>query len=272
VLTAWIGLMLRAFAEAGAVLGRDDYRRTAVANAEFVLGTLKQGDRLLRTYKDGRARLNGYLEDHSFYADGLLALYESTLDPRWYREARALAARMLDQFWDPEQGAFFDTGRDHEQLVSRPRDVFDNATPAGNSVAAEVLLRLAVLSGEQRYREVAETVLGSLGEAAARIPTGFGRLLCAIDFALAPSQEVALVGDSAGPDTRALLEVIRERYRPNTVLALASSPEDALVAELPLLADRPRRDGKATAYVCHNYSCQMPTTEPEELRRQLTEG
>jgi uncharacterized protein YyaL (SSP411 family) len=272
VLTSWNGLMLRAFAEAAAALGRDDYHRAAEANAEFVLGTLRREGRLLRTYKDGRAHLNAFLEDYSFYADGLLALYQATLDPRWYREARALADAMLDLFWDPAEQTFFDTARDHEQLVSRPRDVYDNATPSGTSVAADVLLRLASLADQPRYREHAEQVLRSLGEAAARVPTGFGRLLSALDFALATSQEVAIVGDPGAPDTAALLSVVRERYRPNTVLALTTGPGDALAAELPLLADRPRRDGQATAYVCEHYACQMPTTDPEELRRQLAES
>ena len=269
ILTAWNGLMLRAFAEAAAALGRDDYRRAALDNATFVLTQLKRGDRLLRTYKDGQAKLNGYLEDYSFFIDGLLALYQATLDPHWYRQARALAKTMLDQFWDAEQEVFFDTGRDHEQLVSRPRDVFDNATPSGTSVAADVLLRLAVLAGEQGYRDRAEAVLRSLAEPMARMPTGLGRLLSALDFALATPQEVAIVGDPDGPDTRALLGIVRETYRPNAVVALASGPEDPLSSELPLLADRPRRDGHATAYVCEHYACQAPTTSPEELKQQL---
>jgi hypothetical protein len=271
VLTAWNGLMLRAFAEAAAALGRDDYRCTAEANAEFLLSKLGANGRLLRTYKDGQAKLNGYLEDYSFLADGLLALYQSTLDARWYREARRLADTMIEQFWDEDSasgGSFFDTGKDHEQLVSRPRDVFDNATPSGSSVAVEVLLRLAVLSGEQRYRQIAEAVLRSLAESLARMPTGFGRLLSALDLALTPSQEVAIVGPDAS-DTQTLLAVVREGYRPNLVLALASGPDDPLTQEMPLLAKKSTRNGRATAYVCENYACQSPTTEPEELRKQL---
>jgi uncharacterized protein YyaL (SSP411 family) len=269
ILTAWNGLMLRAFAEAAAALGRDDYLRAAEANAAFVLAHLKEGERLLRTYKDGRAKLNGYLEDYSFLADGLLALYEASLDARWYQAARGLAETMLDQFWDAEQGAFFDTARSHEQLVTRPRDVFDNATPSGTSVAVDVLLRLAILADEQRYREIAETVLRSLAEPMARMPTGFGRLLSSLDFDLAAHKEVAIVGDPGAPDTRALLAVVREGYRPNTVVALASGPDDPLASELPLLADRPRLDSRATAYVCEHYACQSPTTDPAELEQQL---
>jgi uncharacterized protein YyaL (SSP411 family) len=176
---------------------------------------------------------------------------------------------MRDQFWDPAEQSFFDTGRDHEQLVSRPRDVFDNATPSGTSVATDVLLRLAVLTGEQEPREMAEAVLRSQVGLMGRAPTGFGRLLSAADFALAPSQEVAIVGDPASADTRSLLAVVQRGYHPNTVLALVRGADDPLAAELPLLADRPQRDGQATAYVCQHYACQAPTTEPRELERQL---
>lgn len=269
ILTSWNGLMLRAFAEAAAALERDDYRQAAEANARFLLGHLRRQGRLLRSFKDGAARLNAYLEDYSLAIDGLLALYQCTLDPLWYREARALAETMIDLFWDPEQQAFFDTSKDHEQLITRPRDVFDNATPSGTSVAVDVLLRLAVLSGEQRYRELAEGTLRALAEPMARMPGGFGRLLSALDFALTGAQEVAILGDPAAADTRALLAVLRHGYRPYLVLAAARGPDDPLAAEMPLLADRTLLAGRATAYVCRNYACQMPTTEPAELERQL---
>jgi uncharacterized protein YyaL (SSP411 family) len=269
ILTAWNGLMLKAFAEAGAVLAREDYLQAARQNADFVLTRLLVDGRLRRTFKDGRARLNAYLEDYAFYADGLLALYQATAEPRWYRAARDLAASLLEHFWDPDRGQFFDTSADHEQLVSRPRDVFDNATPAGNSVAVEVLLRLAALSGEQRYEQIAEQVLRSLAEPMTRMPGGFGRLLGALDSYLAPPREVAIVGPPAAAETAALLGVFYEQYRPNTVLARSTGPEDPLAAELPVLEGRDPRDGRATAYVCERYACQAPTVDPAELRRQL---
>ena len=269
VLTAWNGLMLRGFAEAGAALGRSDYLETARGNAEFVLSRLYQDGRLLRTFKDGQAKLNGYLEDYACYADGLLALYQATLEPRWLHEAQTIAATMVERFWDGELGGFYDTSSDHERLVSRPRDVSDNATPAGNSVAVEVLLRLAVLFGDERHRERARQVLESLAEPMERLPLGFGRLLCALDSYLAPSQEIAIIGEPAAGDTEALLTVIRGGYRPYTALALATGPTDPLAGEVPFLADRPRKDGQATAYVCRDYTCSLPTDDPGELARQL---
>jgi uncharacterized protein len=267
VLTAWNGLMLRAFAEAAVALDRNDYRVVAVANAQFVLVNLRRDGRMLRTWKDGQAKLNGYLEDYACYVDGLITLYEATFDPRWLREARTIADVMLDQFVDEERGGFYDTGKDHERLVSRPKDLFDNATPSGNSVAADALLRLALHTGEDRYRRSAETVLALLGPIAAQHPSAFGRLLCALDFYLGSPKEVAIVGDLDGADTKALLRTVFDRFLPNKVVAAGSAGN--LPADAPLLADRTMRDGRVTAYVCQNYTCQAPVTTSEELAAQL---
>jgi uncharacterized protein len=270
VLTAWNGLMIRAFAEAAATLDRDDYRATAERAATFALATLRQDGRLLRTYKDGRSKLNGYLEDYAFLADGLLALYEATFDPRWLEEAHALAKTMVAQFWDDADGGFFDTGKDHEALIARPKSVFDNAIPAGNSVAVEALQRLAVIFDDAGFAEKAAQVLDSLWETMVQYPTGFGRILCALDFSLATPQEVALVGSRDGVDTAALLAILRGRFRPNTVVALREpdAPEDTQPA---LLRERTQIDGRATAYVCERYTCKLPVTTPEALAEQLND-
>jgi len=268
VLTAWNGLMLRAFAEAAAVLDRADYRATAERAADFALATLRRDGLLLRTYKDGQSKLNGYLEDYAFLADGLLALYEATFEPRWLTEARALADTMVAQFWDDTDGGFFDTGRDHEALIARPKSVFDNAIPAGNSVAIEVLQRLAVIYDDNEYTEKADRVLRSLWETMVRYPTGFGRILCALDFALATPQEVALIGAPDTSEAAALVNVLRSRFRPNTVVALRQ-PETAEDDQPALLRARDSIDGHATAYVCERYACQLPVTTPDALAAQL---
>src|SRR5437667_46514 len=152
-------LMLRSFAEAARYLERPDYLQVATNNAEFLLGKLNRNGRLLRTYKDGRARLNGYLEDYAFLADGLLALYEASFQPRWFTEAKRLNDEAITLFADQQNGGFFDTGSDHEALISRPKDIMDNATPAGNSVAVDVLLRLAAFTGEEAYCSYADDYL-----------------------------------------------------------------------------------------------------------------
>ena len=263
ILASWNGLMLRALADAGAVLGRTDFIAAAERNADFVLREMRDSEgRLFRTWKGGHgARLNGYLEDYANVADGLLGLYEATFDPRWLAAAVQLADRILERFRDP-QGGFFDTSTDHETLIVRPKDLFDNATPSGNSVAADVLLRLALLTDRAEYREAAEGVLRLLQNAMVRYPLGFGRALNALDFLLSQPKEVAIVGAAGAADTEALRRATFEPFVPNKVVAGAG-------AQLPLLEGRQPRNGHAIAYVCEHYVCQAPTSDPSELRKQL---
>jgi len=261
VLAAWNGMMMRALAEAGVVLGRADFVDAALNNAEFLLATMRRDDwSLYRTWKPGHAaHLNGYLEDHANVADGLIALYEGTFDPRWLAAATALADIILERFADTANGGFFDTSSDHETLISRPKDVFDNATPSGNAVAADVLLRLALLTGKGEYERAARGALELLREPMARYPMGFARALGALDFLLGRPKEVAIVGQPGAPDTEAMLRVVFEPFVPNKVVAGGD-------AAIPLLEGRHVRNGRATAYVCEHYVCQAPTTDPEELR------
>ena len=268
VLTAWNGLMLAAFAEAGRVLARPDYTAAAVANAKFLRATMRRDDgRLLRSWQAaaGDARYNAYLEDYAFLADGLLALYETTFDPRWFAWARELADRMLDHFSDPA-GGFFDTSDDHEALLHRPKDVQDNATPSGNGMAAHVLLRLGLFTGEGRYWDTAERMVAGLYEPMARYPGAFAHWLGAAAFILAEPQEVAVIGDPAAAGTRTLLDVVQRAYRPDLVVAAG---EGAAAEAIPLLANRERLDGRAAAYVCRRFVCQRPTDDPAALVEQL---
>jgi uncharacterized protein len=260
-LTAWNALMISALAEAGAVLERPDYIEAAVGCAEFLLGSVRDGEgRLLRTWKDKQAKLNAYLEDHAFLVEALITLYEATFDPRWFAEARALADTMIERFADEENGGFFETSSDHEQLLSRRKDLEDHPIPSGNSSAAYGLLRLAALTGEAGYEDRAVGVLRLLHELAVTHPQAFGHLLQALDFHLAPVQEVALVGE----DTGALARVVRGRFRPHLVLAGGAADG------VPLLQDRPPVDGRPAAYVCERFACQAPVTEPEDLERLLS--
>ena len=269
ILTSWNGLMLRSFAEAARYLDRADYLQIAINDAHFLLTTLQQNGRLLRTYKGGHAHLNGYLEDYTFLADGLLALYEASFDTRWFSEARALMDQAITLFADEQNGGFFDTGNDHETLVSRPKDIMDNATPAGNSMAAAVLLRLAAFTGESSYRERADSYLQPLADIMVQHPQAFGHALCALDFALSAAKEIVLVGDAQDSDMQAFLHTINARYLPTSVLASASPGEQSTPPVVPLLADRPLKDGKPTAYVCQNFACQAPVTTAEELMALL---
>ncbi len=270
VLASWNGLALSAFAEAGRVLGRADYLAVAIKNAEFVTTQMRDGERLLRSWKDGQAKIKGYLEDYAMVGMGLLALYEATFDRRWLDESRRLADLALGLFWNEEQDTFFDTGADQEALVVRPRNLFDNAVPCGTSVTIEWLLRLAIFFGEDRYEQLALKALRPMADLMRRYPSGFGRYLAALDFQLGPVAEVALVWASGG-DPAPLVETAFARYMPNRLVvgAPAGSPG---AAGLPLLADRPTVDGKATAYVCRHFVCQLPVTEPAALAAQLDAG
>ncbi|HYJ48128.1 MAG TPA: thioredoxin domain-containing protein, partial [Pyrinomonadaceae bacterium] len=217
VLTAWNGLMLASFAEASAILERKDYREVAERNAQFVLENLRRDGLLLRTYKDGQSKLNGYLEDYAFFVDGLLALYQATGTRRWLEEARALTDRMIEEFWDEEEGGFFYTGQSHEELIVRSKDYLDNATPSGNSVAAEVLLHLAALTGSEDYSRRAVTIFRLLRDPLTRYASAFGRLLGALDFHLSTPKEIAIIGESEADETRALLREVWTRYLPNKI-------------------------------------------------------
>ncbi|HVA24358.1 MAG TPA: thioredoxin domain-containing protein [Chloroflexota bacterium] len=269
VLTAWNGMMLKAFAEASAALSRPDYAEVAGHNADFLLRELRRDGKLLRTHKDGQSKLNGYLEDYANLVDGLLALYQATFDLRWFSAARELAETMIQQFWDPAESSFYDTGLDHEQLISRPRDTFDNATPSGNSVAVDVLLRLWLFTGEGRYSSIAETVLRAMQRVAASYPLGFGRLLCAYDLHFGPSPEIALAGPLDSPAMANFRQALWSKYIPNKVVA-ACAPDDAAAGEaIPLLQGRDLVDGQAAAYVCQNFACELPVTDPVRLLERL---
>ena len=270
VLTSWNGLAMRAFAEAGGALGRPDYVEKANINAKFLLDNLVRDGRLLRTYRNGEAKLNGYLEDYAFLIDGLLVLHEATLDGRWLDESIMLGEAMVDLFWEESEGCFYDTGRDHEELVLRPRDYTDNATPCGSSMAADVLLRLAVVTGDSEHQRRAVTSLRSVRELMSRFPTGAGHWLGALDFYLSTPKEIAIVGGAGDAGTDALLTEVSRRYLPNRVLvgSAGSGPAETR-SGVPLLEDRDRVDGKPTAYVCENYTCSLPVTEPAALAAQL---
>jgi uncharacterized protein YyaL (SSP411 family) len=269
VLAAWNGLMCQALAEAGRALDRPDYLAAAVRNAEFVLASMHRDGRLMRTWKAGQARLKGYLEDHAMVAAALVALYEATFERRWLDQARGLADEMLRLFWDDGLEGFYDTGRDHERLIVRPRNLYDNAVPSGSSVAIETLLRLAALTGDRVYEERAVAALRPMAELMARHPTAFGRFLCALDFHLGPRVELALVAPRHIDDAAPLAREAFGRFLPNLVVAGAVSGRPELAAGIPVLQGRDAVDGRATAYVCRNYACELPVTEAAALGRQL---
>jgi uncharacterized protein YyaL (SSP411 family) len=273
VVTSWNGLMLRALSEASQIFGRDEYRTAAVRNAEFLQAQMwLPTKRLLRTWRGGQSKGDAYLEDYGCLLNGLLSLYEATFDRSWFIWARELAVVMVEQFGDTDQGGFFDTSREHETLVLRPKEFFDNAMPSGNSAAAEAMLRLAAFTGDPDERGWGISVARLLLPVVVKYPTGFGHLLCAIDRAVGASKEIAIVGRFDEPDTRSLVTSVFAPYLPNKVVAGAEPGDRESERVVPLLEGRVQASERPLAYVCENFTCEMPVSDPESLARLLGVG
>ncbi len=259
VLASWNGLMVRGIAEAARTFGRDDYRDAAVSGAEFLFKEMERGGRVFRSFKDGRARIAGYLEDHAALGLAAIAVYELTFDARWLDRAREMSAAVVQWFWNDDSGAFYDTASDHEALITRPRDISDNATPSGASLAVDLLLRVAELFDDKDARRRATYVLETLAPAMARYPTAFGHMLGNADMLVNGAIEVVIVGDVDSRFVREMVAVVADEYLPSLVLAGGASDQVALFAD---------REPDA-AYVCRNYSCDAPARTTKQLREQL---
>ncbi len=278
VLVSWNALALRAFAEAARYLQRPDYLELAQKNAAFLLRELYPAGRLLRAWRDGQARHNAYLEDHAGMILALLDLYQSDANPHWYAAAGQIAGDMLTHFRSP-QGSFYDTRADQDQLITRPSEVQDNATPSGSALAASALLHLAAYDERADWRSLAEEMLAAMQDMTVQHPTAFGFWLQGLDFALGPVRQIAVVGPLAASDTQALLEEIWRTYRARTVVAAAESPavaegtaaaEGSTVDDTPaLLRDRGLIQNAPTAYVCQGFVCSLPVNTVEGLKQQL---
>ncbi len=267
---SWNALMVSALADAGAALDRPDLVDAAIRCATFIWEEMRDGQgRLLRVWRNGEAGVGAFLEDHAFLLEALLDLYEATFDPVWFERARGIAEEMVEGFGDRVRGGFFTTrGVSEDGLIARRKDVGDHPIPSGSASAALGLLRLWGLTGEGRPREEAEKILRMLAPASTRRPDAFGHLLKALDFALGDQTELALIGPSGSPfpaSIQALLDPVRTRYLPNTVLA--GGPEGT--TSPPLLVDRPTVDGSPAAYLCRRFVCLEPVASPEALGAEL---
>jgi Highly conserved protein containing a thioredoxin domain len=269
ILVMWNALALSAYAEAGRYLGRDDYTEAAIRNAQFLLKNLYVNDRLLRSWRDGQAKHNAYLEDYAALILALLSLYQTDPNPEWYTTALKLADEMVAHFSDPN-GGFFDTRDDHETLLLRPKDIQDNATPSGNALAATALLELSAYGDRIEWRDLAENMLGSVQNAVLRYPTAFAKWLAASDFAVGPTHEVAIVGSPTEMKTQDLIRTLWKKYRPRQVTAISTSPPPQ--GSPALLHDRPLVNGEPTVYICQGFVCLQPVSNPSEIEPQLIEN
>jgi uncharacterized protein YyaL (SSP411 family) len=276
ILTAWNGLMLSGLVQAYTILGDTEALEAAQRTIGFLQQQMWRDGRLLRSYKDGQAKLNGYLDDYAFLAAALLDAFEATLNREYFNWAETLTTTMLDEFWDDEQGGFFFTGKSHESLIDRTKSAFDQAIPSGNAVATKTLLRLYHYTGQNDYLQRAERVLNLFAQSMEQQPFGLGAMFNTLDFYLRKPQEIVMVGDPNAADTQALLQTIHAQYLPNRILVqLDPQRLDADLGALPLLRElmvgKTQVEGKATVYVCHNFACSLPMTDADELARYLSE-
>jgi hypothetical protein len=267
VLASWNGMTIRTLAEVGGALGLARFRDAATVGLDFLLGAMRQDDRLRRVYKDGKARVDAFLEDYAAVGNAILSVYETTLDPRWLDEAVWIGERVVDLFWDDAESIFHDAPKDGEALTVRARDLMDNATPSGNSLAVEFLLRSSHLFGDERHHDIARRVLDREAGHMARFPAAFGRLLGALDRTIADPVEIAIVGNRDDPLTLELLQTALSPYMRNRTIA-GSAPDERLAHDLPVLQGR---DGgkQPVAYVCERYACKTPVSDPIALADQL---
>ena len=267
ILTAWNGLMLAAIAEASRTIPEEElqnkYLLLATRNAEFLLNSLRADGKLKRSWREGKVTNEVFLEDYAALILGLLELYQTDFNNKWFVAAKELADEMIELFEDPN-GGFYDTSKGGENLLLRPKDIQDNATPSGNALACEALLKLAAFTDHGKYRDLAEKSLGLVAAMAPRYPTAFARWLSAADFALGNVKQVAVLYEAQGGGASDLIRVIQSAFRPNLIVASSSYPPSDQAPSL--LEDRPLKDGKATVYVCEGFVCKNPVTSPSELK------
>ena len=269
ILTSWNSLMIGAFAEAGSILGRSDYASIAERGADYILKTLVTEDRLLRTSRNGQAKLQGYLEDYSFLVNSLILLHEATLSQKWLNAAIKFTENMINLFWDKKNKQFYDTGIDHESLIIRPINFQDNAIPSGAAIAADVLLKMAVITGRKEFEQYGKDALKSSVPMLNQYPLGAGHWLCVLDFYLDKTKEIVVLGKSKSCDTKELVAEVFRHYIPNRVF-VGNDVEDETVSNLPILQRKNLVNGKATAFVCEDYVCSLPSSTPESFAKQLS--
>jgi uncharacterized protein len=264
ILASWNGLMLRGVATAARAFESEDLERTALRSGEFLFREMVSAGRVMRSHTNGQTRINGFLEDHAAVALGFISLYELTFDPVWVNRATDIANAMVEFFWDDHTGAFFDTARDAEALITRPRDPTDNAIPSGTSLAVDLLTTLAELTNNSEMRRRADFVIETLATPLLRYPSSFGHLLGATDMATNGAVEVAIAGDRLDNTFRAMKHEVATQYVPSLVLAGGNEADT-----IALLEGKKTTNGSVTAYICRAYSCDEPVSDAVAFAAQL---
>ena len=265
VLVDWNGMMLASLAEAALVFGRDDYLEAAIANATFITEQLFDGKDLKHVYKDGQSKIDGYLLDYATLCEGLIRLYQATFDDKWLNITKTIADSMIKHFWNESKQCFYDVAEGNNGLIVRPREVFDNAIPSGSAAATYVLVHLSRLMGNADYEKIAKINLVSVQDFLSKYPSGFGHWLCAQDCYLSKVQEIAIVGNFDEETTKSLVGVVNSKYLPNKVFDGKLFNGTARRSEVPFLKDKGLFEGRPAVYICEDFTCREPVTDPEKL-------
>ncbi len=273
VLSAWNGLMISALARAAQVLEDRQYLETAQYAGEFLRTRLYDGKTglLKRRYRAGSAEINGFVDDYAFLIQGLLDLYEASFSVKWLSWAVRLQEKQDELFWDKEHGGYFSTTGHDSSVLIRMKEGYDGAEPSPNSVSAMNLLRLWQMTDRGEWREKAQKTFAAFASPLEKHPEAVPQLVAAVDFSLSKPKQVVIAGEPGAPDTKALLRLVHERYIPNKILLLAdgASGQKHLARWLPFIEGVTRRQGRATAYICENYLCKLPTNDPIVVARLL---
>ncbi|HXI03912.1 MAG TPA: thioredoxin domain-containing protein [Candidatus Saccharimonadales bacterium] len=271
VLTDWNGLIISSLASAGAALHEPAWTDAAAEAADFIVGRLERKGRLLHRYRDGDASIPGFLDDYAFFGQGLFDLYEATFDARWLAESGRLANEAVRLFRDDHDGAFRMVGGDGEKLLIQSKEIYDGAIPSGNSVAAAWLLRLGDLTGDAKLQEAGRGILRAFGGRVEKYPAGYPYYLMALELAAEPTREIVVAGSSGSAETQRMIDTIRAKFLPDSVVAWNATGAEGEAARklIPFLHNQVPQEGKATAYVCRNYACDRPTTDPKRLAELL---
>ena len=270
IIASWNGLMLSCLAESASVLGRSDYLELAVAAGTFLISSMTTGPYIRHIWYNGTSSVDGFLPDYSLIIDGFMKLHEATFNSRWLRQAIDMAEVMVESFWDETSGMFFDTAKEHQELIVRPRVLTDNSIPSGSSSAALVLLKLSRITGREDFEKIASKSIRTVIDLCRQHPLSFSNWLCALDFYLSTPKEIAVIGRHDNESTQAMMRVINNMWMPNKVL-VALQPTDSTLAGLPILEGKHMINNSPTIFICERFTCRSPATNPKELKAQLAE-
>jgi len=272
ILTSWNGLMIAALAKGAQALNEPKYAQAAMRAADFILSTLRLKDgSLLKRYRLGEAAIQGHLDDYAYFVWGLIYLYEATFEVKYLKIALELNKLMIDDFWDEKGGGFFFSGKRNEQLIAQTKEIYDGATPSGNSVALMNILRLSRMIGNLDLTNISGQIMRTFAETVNNYPSGYTQFLCALDFAFGPTKEIVIAGEPGAEDTKQILTEIRKRFLPGKVVILHPEKDKSIEEITGFVKEQMAIDGKATAYICENYACKAPANDMNQIKKLLDE-